>query len=207
MSYVDILRLPPAGAAPIVPAMSPSPAATTPLSGTRPARIATIDRPRTVIISISGRPKARISGRAMKMKKVRMSAPKSPPKSEDEKAAESARAAWPCLASGNPSSTVAWLADEPGMPSSTEENVSDVGMTATSPTISARPATGSIPYMNGRTSASPAIPPSPGSMPIDMPSRTPPTRYISCSGRNSRASAPPSAGNAVASMSKRLPPK
>src|SRR5919106_2834600 len=202
MSYVDILRLPPAGAAPIVPAISPSPAATMPLSGTRPARIATIDRPRTVIISISGKPKARISGRAMKMKKVRMSAPKRPPNSEDAKAADSARAAWPCLESGKPSSTVAWLAEEPGMPSSTEENVSEVGITATRPTISARPPTGSIPYMNGRTSASPAIPPSPGSTPIDSPSSTPPTRYISCSGRNSRANASPSASNAVAKMSK-----
>ena len=34
------------------------------------------------------------------------------------------------MARGKPSSTVAWLADDPGMPRSTDENVSEVGMTA-----------------------------------------------------------------------------
>ena len=67
--------------------------ATIPFNGTRPARIATIDRPRMVIISISGRLNARISGRAMKMKNVRMTAPNNPPKSDETNAAESARAA------------------------------------------------------------------------------------------------------------------
>ena len=72
-------RLPPAPAAPIVPASSPMPAATIPFRGTLPAKIATMDRPSTVSISISGSPNARISGRAMKMKKVKMAALIRPP--------------------------------------------------------------------------------------------------------------------------------
>ena len=56
-----------------------------------------------------------------------------PPNSDEMNAADSARAACPCLASGKPSSTVAWLALDPGMPISTEEKVSEVGITATSP--------------------------------------------------------------------------
>ena len=79
---------------------------------------------------------------------------------DDVKAADSARAAWPCLASGKPSSTVACDADDPGMPSRTDENVSEVGMTAIRPIISARPDTGSMPYRKGSTSARPAMPPS-----------------------------------------------
>ena len=98
-----------------------------------------------VSIRSSGVRKLRIRGRASSTKKVRISAPKSPPKSEDVKAAASARAASPCLERGKPSSTVAWLEDEPGMPIRTEENVSEVGMTATSPTIIARPEIGSMP--------------------------------------------------------------
>lgn len=54
-------------------------------------------------------------------------------------AADRARAAWPLRASGKPSSTVACEAEEPGIPMSTEENVSDVGTTATIPIISANP--------------------------------------------------------------------
>ena len=69
------------------------PAATTPLSGTRPARIATIERPSTVIISISGRPNANTMGRATRMKIVRKVAPTSPPKSDEVKAADKALAA------------------------------------------------------------------------------------------------------------------
>ena len=100
-------RLPPASASPMVPTISPSPAAASPLSAIRPARIATMERPRIVTISISGSPKARTSGRAARMKKVRNVAPTSPPNSEDEKAADRARAASPFRAMGNPSSTVA----------------------------------------------------------------------------------------------------
>ncbi len=129
----------------MVPTIRPRPAAAIPLIGRRPARIATMDRPRIVIISISGRPKASTRGRAIRMKNVRIAAPNRPPKSDEAKAADSARAASPFFASGNPSSTVAWLADEPGIPMRTEAKVSDVGITAIRPTMSARPETGSIP--------------------------------------------------------------
>ena len=64
---------------------------------------------------------------------------------EHRKAADKARAASPLRASGKPSSTVAWDEAPPGMPSSTEENVSEVGFVASSPTISARPETASMP--------------------------------------------------------------
>ncbi len=93
----------------------------------------------------SAEPKARISGRAISTKPVRTSAPNTPPNSDEMKAADSARAAWPCLASGNPSSTVAWLADDPGMPISTDEKVSDVGITATRPMSMASAETSSMP--------------------------------------------------------------
>ena len=140
-----ILREPPASASPIVPTSNPMQAAATPLSGMRPARIATMLKPSVVIISISGKPKASTIGRAIRMKKVSMLAPSSPPKSDDANAAESARAASPFLASGKPSSTVACEADDPGIPIRTEAKVSDVGITATNPTIRDRPETASIP--------------------------------------------------------------
>ena len=134
-----------AGASPIAPTASPSPAASRPFSRLRPASTPTIDSPSTVSMSSSGNPKASTTGRAATMKKVRSAAPSSPPNSDEAKAAARARAACPARASGNPSSTVAWEADEPGIPISTEAKVSEVGITATSPTIMARPDTGSIP--------------------------------------------------------------
>ena len=103
-------------------------------------------------------------------------APTSPPKSDEAKAADKARAAIPFLAMGNPSSTVACEADEPGIPISTEAKVSDVGTTATIPTISARPKIGSIPNMKGNKSDSPAMPPRPGNTPMHRPITTPSTR-------------------------------
>ena len=164
---------PPASASPIVPTIRPRHAAATPLSGRRPARMATIERPRMVIISISGRPKARTIGRAMRMKNVRMHAPNSPPNSDEMNAAERARAASPFFAIGKPSRTVAWEAEEPGMPMSTEAKVSEVGITAIRPTMSARPLTGSIPKTKGRTRLRPAMPPRPGNTPTERPSKTP----------------------------------
>ena len=161
---------------PIVPIIMPSPAATMPFSATRPARMPTMDRPKIVIIRSSGVRNSRTTGRATRMKTVRKAAPTSPPKREEAKAAESARAASPRLAMGKPSSTVACDADEPGMPISTEAKVSEVGTTATMPTISARPRTGSIPNMNGSSSDSPAIPPRPGNTPMQSPMTTPSTR-------------------------------
>ena len=77
---------------------------------------------------------------------------------------------------GNPSSTVAWEADEPGIPIRTDAKVSDVGTTATMPIISARPRTGSMPNMKGSSSERPAIPPSPGKTPMARPITTPRTR-------------------------------
>jgi hypothetical protein len=59
------------------------------------------------------------------------------------------------------------------MPNRTEAKVSEVGTTAIRPTISARPETGSMPNMKGRTSDRPAIPPRPGNTPTDRPSSTP----------------------------------
>src|SRR6056297_3087002 len=185
----------------MVPSISPMPAATTPFNGIRPARMATMLRPSNVTASIAGISKARIKGRAIRMKNVRTTAPSSPPNSDEAKAADSARAASPFLASGNPSSTVAWLAVDPGMPSKTLAKVSDVGTSAMSPTIRARPETGSIPNMNGKTSDRPAMPPRPGKTPTDSPRRTPRARNISWCGWKIRASASPNAGRAVAKIS------
>ena len=104
-----------------------------------------------------------------------------PPMSDAVNAAASARAACPCCDRGKPSSTVAWLALEPGIPMSTEVKVSDVGITATRPTSVASAETVSIPYRNGIMMASPAMPPSPGKAPIASPSITPIARWRRCS--------------------------
>jgi len=169
-------KLPPASASPMVPTIMPRPAAASPLSATRPASIATIDNPSIVIINISGKPKLSTTGRAIRIKKVRKAAPINPPNNDDAKAADNARAASPFLASGKPSSTVACDAEEPGIPISTEAKVSEVGTTATMPTISARPRIGSMPNMNGINKESPAIPPRPGKTPTASPMITPSTR-------------------------------
>ena len=52
-----------------------------------------MERPRIVMASISGIAKARTSGRATRIRKVSTAAPSSPPKSDDAKATDSARAA------------------------------------------------------------------------------------------------------------------
>ena len=161
---------------PIVPISIPKPAATIPLIATRPARMPTIDKPKMVIIKSSGVRNSSTIGRAIKIKTVRKDAPTRPPKSEDENAADNARAACPRLAIGNPSSTVAWLAEDPGIPIKTDAKVSDVGTTATMPTIRARPKIGSMPNMNGSSSDKPAIPPRPGKTPMHNPITTPRTR-------------------------------
>ena len=102
-----------------------------------------------------------------------MIAPTIPPKSEEMNAADSARAACPCLAIGNPSSTVAWLALDPGIPISTDEKVSEVGITATRPISIPSAEIGSMPYRNGTRSERPAIPPRPGMTPMTSPTDTP----------------------------------
>ena len=93
----------------------------------------------------SADPNNKIRGRAISTKNVRITAPMIPPNSEEMNAADKARAAWPCLARGKPSSTVAWLALEPGIPMRTEAKVSDVGITATRPINMPRAEIGSIP--------------------------------------------------------------
>ena len=117
----------------------PTPAAIMPFSATRPARMPTIDRPKAETMRSSGDLNSRTIGRATRMKKVRKKAPTSPPNSDEAKAADSARAARPFFAIGNPSRTVACEADDPGIPISTEAKVSEVGTTATIPIISASP--------------------------------------------------------------------
>ncbi len=124
---------PVAGAAPIIPKARPRQAEATPLPRLPPDSAATVDRPNSVSMNNSAEPNSRMMGRAATTAPVSTMAPNSPPSIEAKKAAESARAAWPSLASGKPSSTVAWEADEPGMPISTEEKVSEVGITATRP--------------------------------------------------------------------------
>ena len=66
-----------------------------------------------------------------------MSAPNRPPNIDEEKEAPSARAPSPFFAIGNPSTTVAWDADVPGIPMSTEGKVSEVASGAISPIINA----------------------------------------------------------------------
>ena len=136
---------PVAGAPPMDPISRPMAQAASPLGRLRPASTATIDRPKSASMNSSAEPNSRISGRAISTKPVRITAPKIPPKSEEMKAADSARAAWPCFASGKPSSTVACDALDPGMPMRTEEKVSEVGMTATRPISMPRAEISSMP--------------------------------------------------------------
>ncbi len=98
-----------------------------------PDSAATVDRPNSVSMNSSDEPNSRMIGRAASTAPVSTIAPNSPPSIEAKKAADNARAASPFCARGKPSSTVAWLAERAGMPISTEEKVSDVGITATSP--------------------------------------------------------------------------
>ena len=116
-----------------------------PLTRLRPARTATIDRPRTASMNSSADPKARMMGRAMKMKPVSTKAPNTPPNIDEKNAVDSARAASPFLASGKPSRTVAWLDDPPGIPSRIDEKVSPVGMIARRPISMASAETSSMP--------------------------------------------------------------
>ena len=124
---------PVAGAPPIEPSTRPSPQAPSPLASERPARTPTIESPKIESMKSSADVKTRINGRAISTKPVSTSAPTSPPKSEEAKAAESASAARPSRDIGKPSSTVAWLAEEPGIPIKTDAKVSEVGITATRP--------------------------------------------------------------------------
>ncbi len=171
---------PVAGAPPIQPMIRPRPQAARPFTRLRPDRTPTIDRPKITSMNNSAELNERINGRETNTKPVRMTAPIRPPISEEKKAAESPLAACPCFARGKPSSTVAWLADEPGIPIKTEAKVSDVGITATSPINIARAVVDSIPYKNGINNDKPAIPPRPGRMPTIRPVITPSNIYKKC---------------------------
>ena len=75
-----------------------------PLIATRPARIPTIDRPKTETINSSGDWNFSTKGRATRMKNGQKRRPDQPPEqSEEAKAADNARAAWPFFAIGKPS--------------------------------------------------------------------------------------------------------
>ena len=189
---------------PMVPINMPRPAATMPLMATRPAKIPTIERPKIVIINSSGVRNSKTMGRATKIKTVKKLAPTNPPKSDDAKAAESARAALPFCAIGKPSKTVACDAEEPGIPIKTEAKVSEVGTTATIPIIKARPKIGSMPNMKGSKSDRPAMPPRPGKTPMHSPMSTPRTKYPKTTGCRISAQASPKAGKASMITSKTI---
>ena len=189
---------------PMVPINMPRPAATRPLMATRPAKIPTIERPKIVIINSSGVRNSKTIGRATKIKTVKKLAPTNPPKSDEAKAADSARAALPFWAIGKPSKTVACDAEEPGMPIKTEAKVSEVGTTATIPIINARPKTGSMPNMKGNKSDRPAMPPRPGKTPMHSPMSTPSTKYPKTIGCRMSAQASPKAGSASMKTSKTI---
>ena len=63
------------------------------------------------------------------------------------------------------------------MPSITDAMVSLVVVTVHKPSSSAIAATGSMPKVNGSRRTRPMIPPSPGTAPIQMPSRQPSNKY------------------------------
>ena len=158
------------------PTINPSPQAARPFNRLAPDSTPTMESPSKASMNSSAEPNVSMSGRAICTNNVSITAPTMPPISDAVNAADSARAACPCCERGNPSSTVAWLALEPGIPMSTEVNVSDVGITATRPTNMASADTVSIPYRKGIMMASPAMPPSPGKAPIARPSITPSAR-------------------------------
>ena len=140
-----IRNSPVAGAEPMLPTNIPNAQAITPLTTLFPEREPTIDKPKIASINSSAEPNINMTGRAICTKKVRIIAPKSPPNKEAEKAAPNALDACPFLARGKPSSMVAWLELDPGIPMSIEVKVAEVGMTATSPMSVARADTSSIP--------------------------------------------------------------
>ena len=82
----------------------------------------------------------------------------------------------PCLDKGNPSITVAWEPDVPGIPIKTAGKVSDVVVGASTPIIIARAWEGSKLNTNGNTSARPEVPPKPGRIPTVRPNKVPPNR-------------------------------
>ena len=168
--------MPVKGAAPSEPSIRPRPQAASPFQGLAPVSIPTMVRASTTNIICSPNPTARIIGIAKKIATERTRAPNTPPNIEEMNAADRALAPSPLLASGNPSKTVAWEPDVPGMPIKTEGKVSEVVVTDWRPIIIASARLGSMPNTNGNNSANPAVPPRPGRMPTIRPITTPKKR-------------------------------
>jgi len=125
------------GAEPSAPIMRPMPQAASPLMAFVPVSMPTMVSARMISIICSPKPMARMMGMAPKMATLSTSAPKTPPKSDAEKAAPSARAASPFFDSGKPSTTVACEPLVPGIPISTDGKVSEVVVTDCRPIITA----------------------------------------------------------------------
>ena len=168
--------VPEVGAVPIMPASRPRPQVARPLSGLSPASVPTMVSASSTSSNCSPKPIMSSSGLAATTANVRMMAPKMPPTSEEVNAADSARAASPRFDIGKPSSTVACELLPPGMPISTDENVSAVGVTAIMPMIIGSASDGSMPNRNGSSTAIPAAPPIAGRMPKIRPRPTPTRR-------------------------------
>ena len=122
---------------PIIDTIRPRAAAVSPLSGARPDRVATMDRPNSVKASSSGEPIESSTGRSTGMLSASTTAPTRPPASEDAKPAPKARPASPLRAMAWPSITVAAAPTWPGTPNSTALMKSDEVITAAMPSSSA----------------------------------------------------------------------
>ena len=84
----------------MAPNMMPSPQAATPRTMLAPANTPTTDKPNTASMNNSAVENIRMTGLATNTNPVSTTAPNTPPKSDEVKAALSARAACPFLASG-----------------------------------------------------------------------------------------------------------
>ena len=123
------------GALPTDPSTNPNKQAVIPLMKFSPVSAPTIKSARITNRNCSPNPNVIIIGMAQQIETDRITAPNRPPKSEDVNAALRARAAIPFLDKGNPSITVAWEPDVPGMPIKTAGKVSDVVVGANTPII------------------------------------------------------------------------
>jgi len=160
-----------------------------------PVRMPTMDRASTTSMNCSPKPIFRIIGLAKNTANDRMKAPKMPPNMDEMNAADRARVPSPRFDIGNPSKTVAWEPDVPGIPMRTEGKVSDVVVTAVRPIIMASAVFGSMPKTNGNSSARPAVPPRPGNTPTTRPITTPATNARNVSGDVNCARADTAASN------------
>ena len=162
---------PPAPPRPTVPAAIQAPRRPPLFNGMRPARIATIDRPSNVIASIAGMSKARISGRATRMKEGQHQRAQKPPRTATRQKAADKRAARLAFffASGKTVQHGGLARRRAGIPRRRSRNVSDVGTTAISPPSAQGPTPGPCRMMKASTRLRPAMPPRPGNTPTDRP--------------------------------------